>query len=252
MRLQLRQIEVRSGPTLQLLTGVVEHHQPEIEQRRGHGCPVDLVMALDEMPAARTDQQRRRLVVQPVALLAGVQLDRSPHRIVHVALPLTHVVPGRRVRILEVRHEHLRARVERVDHHLPLDRPGDLDPPVLQIGRRRRDRELLRRPHKPQLRPPPRLPRRQQTLSLRIQLTMQPLDERRAPPATARRPLDATLSRSCGTELPRRRPAFRRPHVRRLQSSSPGRRLRSPRPSRSRTSREGAIRPVRETGSGPG
>src|SRR6185436_14218113 len=41
-----------------------------------------------------------------------------------------------RERVLEVRHEDVRARIERVDHHLPLDRPGDLDVALLQIGGR--------------------------------------------------------------------------------------------------------------------
>ncbi len=49
------------------------------------------------------------------------------------------VVPGRRVRVLEVRHEDAGAGVERVDDHLALDRAGDLDAPVLQVGRDRGD-----------------------------------------------------------------------------------------------------------------
>ena len=46
--------------------------------------------------------------------------------------------PGRRVRVLEIGHEHFRAGVERVDHHLAIGRPGDLDAAVLQIRRDRR------------------------------------------------------------------------------------------------------------------
>src|SRR5205814_8152467 len=41
--------------------------------------------------------------------------------------------PGGRVRALEVRHEHAPPGVEGIDHHLAIRRPGDLDPPVLQI-----------------------------------------------------------------------------------------------------------------------
>ena len=43
------------------------------------------------------------------------------------------------VGVLEVGHEHLRARVQRVDDHLAVDRAGDLDAAVQQVGGDRRD-----------------------------------------------------------------------------------------------------------------
>ena len=49
------------------------------------------------------------------------------------------VAPRRRERVLEVGHEDVRARVERVDHHLALDRTGDLDEPPGEIPRDGRD-----------------------------------------------------------------------------------------------------------------
>ena len=49
--------------------------------------------------------------------------------------PVDEVVPGRRGRVLEVRHEDVRARVERVDDHLAVDRPGDLDAAIEEVGR---------------------------------------------------------------------------------------------------------------------
>ena len=70
------------------------------------------------------------LVVQLVDLLALLEPDRPVDRLGEVPLPVDHVLPGRRVRVLEVGHEDLRARVERVDHHLPVGRAGDLDAPV--------------------------------------------------------------------------------------------------------------------------
>jgi hypothetical protein len=57
---------------------------------------------------------------------------------------LDDVFPRRRVRVLEVGHEDLRPGVERVDHHLAVDRPRDLAPPVDEIGRRRRDVPVAR------------------------------------------------------------------------------------------------------------
>ena len=56
---------------------------------------------------------------------------------IRLTWPATHVVPGGGVGVLEVGHEDPRARVEGVDHHLALDRAGDLDPAVLEVGRRR-------------------------------------------------------------------------------------------------------------------
>ena len=55
---------------------------------------------------------------------------------VRFACPDDHVRARRRVRVLEVRHEPLRARVQRVDDHLARRRPGDLHAPV-QVGRMR-------------------------------------------------------------------------------------------------------------------
>jgi hypothetical protein len=118
---------------------VAEEVEAEVEQRCGRGGAVDLEVALLEMPAARTHEQPRDLVVQLVVLLARVQRDRAVERVREVALPLDAVLPGRRVGVLEVRHEHPRARVERVDHHLPVDRPGDLNPTVGDLVGERRD-----------------------------------------------------------------------------------------------------------------
>ena len=87
-------------------------------------------MALDEVPAAWPHEEHRNLVVQPVVLVAGVELDRPVEGVGEVALAVDAVLPGRRVRILEVGHEDPGARVERVDHHLPVDRAGDLHPAV--------------------------------------------------------------------------------------------------------------------------
>src|SRR6202044_3898835 len=87
-----------------------------------------------QMPATRPHDQGRELLMWPQAvdLLVRRQLDRSAHRVGEVDLTLDHVGPSRGVRVLEVGHEHLRARVERVDHHLALDWASDLDPPVAQ------------------------------------------------------------------------------------------------------------------------
>ena len=135
--LELRQVEVRPGPGLQLPLGRVEHVEAEVEETCGHRLAVDGDVLLAEVPAARADEQRRDLVVQPVLLLAGVERDRPLDGIDQVRLALDAVRPRGRVRVLEVGHEDLRARVERVDHHLAVDGPRDLDATILEVGRRR-------------------------------------------------------------------------------------------------------------------
>jgi hypothetical protein len=140
--LELRQVEVRPRLAVELLPCVVEDREPEVEERRRDRLAVEQHVPLGQMPPARAHDERRRLIVQPVALLARVELDRPPDRVTQVPLALDAVLPGRRARVLEIGHEHARARVEGVDHHLAVDRARDLDPPVAQVGRRRRDLPL--------------------------------------------------------------------------------------------------------------
>ena len=58
-------------------------------------------------------------------------------RVDQVHVPLDLVAPGRGVRVLEVGHEALGARVERVDDELAVGRPGDLDAAVGVVAARR-------------------------------------------------------------------------------------------------------------------
>ena len=134
VRLELREVEV--PPVARV---VPEEVEAEVEQRPGHRGAVDLEVALLEMPAARADEEHGDLVVQRVLLLARVERDRPLERIREVPLAGDAVLPGGGVRVLEVGHEDLRARVERVDHHLAVDRAGDLDATVGDLVRERRD-----------------------------------------------------------------------------------------------------------------
>ncbi len=136
--LHLRQVEVRTAALVEQPARVVEHVQAEVHERACRRLAVHAQVLLREMPAARAHQQRGHLVVQAVLAAVGArELDRALDRVGEVHVALDHVAPGRRVRVLEVRHEAARARVERVDHHLALGRAGDLHAPVLQVGRRR-------------------------------------------------------------------------------------------------------------------
>jgi hypothetical protein len=92
------------------------------------------------VPAARAHEQRRHLVAQPVlAPVVAGELDRAGDRVGEVDLTLHDVAPRRRERVLEVGHEAARPRVERVDDHLAIDGPGDLDAAIAVVGGRRGD-----------------------------------------------------------------------------------------------------------------
>jgi hypothetical protein len=118
----------------------VKQKEPEIEQRRRHGLFVDEKMPFAEVQPARPHDERRRLRIERVRLAVdGVDVvDRPRHGINQIALTGNDVRPCRRGRILEVRHEHLCARIERVDDHLAVHGAGNLDAAVAQIARGRR------------------------------------------------------------------------------------------------------------------
>ncbi len=117
----------------------------------------------------------------------GFERDAPPHGVAQIELPFDAVRPGRRVRVFEVRHEDVRARVQRVDDHLAIDGAGDLDTPIAQVVRNRRDGPLaladlarLRQKVRQLARVEPRLarfPRRQQLQPARIEFFLQRGDE---------------------------------------------------------------------------
>ena len=108
--------------------------QREIENRAGYRLAVDQHVLFDEVPAARAHEQRRDLLVEAVRFaFRSREFDGAADRVAQVDLAFDHVVPGRGIRVLEVRHEDIRARVERIDHHLAVGRAGDFDAAVLQV-----------------------------------------------------------------------------------------------------------------------
>ena len=140
MALELGQIEVRPGAAVEELARVVEHEEREVDERAGRRRPVDDHVPLGQMQTAGPHHQRGdpRMELVVLAGLGVVEGDHPPHRVTKVHLPGHQILPGRRGGILEVRHEHVGARVERVDDHLAIDGTGDLDRAFQEIAGSRR------------------------------------------------------------------------------------------------------------------
>src|SRR5206468_2910778 len=138
MALHLRQVEVRAGPAGSKLLRVVEEVEPEVHQAPRDRYAVDDHVLLRQVPTTGPNQKGRGLPVQTVFLSFGTrELQGPPHRVEQVQLALDDVPPRGRVRVLEIGHEHLGARVQGIDHHLPIGRPGDLDLSIVQVRGKR-------------------------------------------------------------------------------------------------------------------
>ena len=133
MVLQLGEVEVRTGATVQGLTGGVEEDQAEVDEAGCRRSTVDLDVLLREVPAPRADDQGGRFVVQRVALAVAAQGEFPPDGVTDVDQALHHVVPRGGAGVLKVSHEDFGPRVQGIDHHLAVGRAGDLDPPVQQV-----------------------------------------------------------------------------------------------------------------------
>ena len=93
--LELRQVVVRARTALEQHCGVVEAREAEVEEARRHGLAVDQHVALLQVPATRTHNERCRLLAEAVALLRRFERDRSPGGVDHVPLAVDDVLPGR-------------------------------------------------------------------------------------------------------------------------------------------------------------
>ena len=106
--LELGQVEVGSGAPVQQSLGVVEEVEPEVEERAGDRLPVDRDVPLVQVPATGTDHKRGGVLVQIVLLaLRALVIDDPADGVADVDLALDGCVPGRRVSVLEIGHEHL-------------------------------------------------------------------------------------------------------------------------------------------------
>jgi len=89
-----------------------------------------------QMPASRPRKQSCRIGPKLIALsLRTLELNGSTNCVPQIVLAFDVVIPGRRIRVFEVGHEHIGAGVQRVDDHLAIDRPGNFHAAVAQIPR---------------------------------------------------------------------------------------------------------------------
>src|SRR5579863_1148083 len=96
------------------------------------------------MPAAGADQQRGGLVIQLVTLAFGAGIFDGPvHRVAQIDVAIEVVRPGGRIGVFEISHENVRAAVEGVDDHFPVDRPGDFYAAIHQVLRNGSDAPFL-------------------------------------------------------------------------------------------------------------
>ena len=139
MAFHLRQVVERASAPGDLLLGVVEEHQAEVENAAGHALTVNQHVLLVQMPTARANLQRGNLVVQLVFLAHLVDVaDLAADGVLQIDLTLNLVKPVGAVGILKVGHVGISARVVGVDDHLGFDRAGDFGAAALQrLGQRR-------------------------------------------------------------------------------------------------------------------
>ena len=91
-----------------------------------------------QVPSSRPHKQRCR--IRPNLILLSLWTlvpNRSPNRVPQIVLAFNIVIPGRRIRVLEVGHENVGSRVQRVDDHLAIDWPGNFHAAIAQIPRYR-------------------------------------------------------------------------------------------------------------------
>ncbi len=119
----------------------MEEVKAEVEDGPGHGLAIDEDVLFDEVPAAWTHKEDGNLVVELVLLLRGgvSEGNRAADGVAQVELAFEEIVPQRRAGIFKVGHEDLGAGVEGVDDHFAIDRAGDLDAAIHEVGGQRSD-----------------------------------------------------------------------------------------------------------------
>ncbi len=98
-------------------------------------------MGFVEVKPARANDEHGGIVAHAVAFAGRgiIEGERAAPAIDEVGLAVDQRIERRRGGILEIGHEHARARIERIDDHLGVGRAGDFDAAVGKVGGRGRD-----------------------------------------------------------------------------------------------------------------
>ena len=92
-------------------------------------------MLLCEVKASGSDEEDREFLPKPVLASIRTQVSDGPvDCISKVNLTLQGPLPCWRVGVFEIRHVNIRTRIETINHHLPVDRACDFDPPLAKVG----------------------------------------------------------------------------------------------------------------------
>src|SRR5260370_12066363 len=138
--LHLRQVKIRASALAQQGRGIVKKEQAKIKQRRRDRLPLHQKVLFVQVPSSWPNKQSCRIGSKLILLsLRTLVLNRSSNRIAQIVLAVNIVTPGRRIRVLEVGHEHIGPRVQRIDDHLAIDRPGNFHAAIAQVPRYRGD-----------------------------------------------------------------------------------------------------------------
>src|SRR5208282_31492 len=134
--LELRKIQIGSGPPPPEFLGVAKKEETRVEEARGNRMVFYLEMPFLEMPAPGADHECGDLRVESVLLaFRGSEPDLPTDRIVNIRLSEYGAHPRRGMGIFEVGHENTSPRIEGVDDHLPVHRASDLNPAICEVGR---------------------------------------------------------------------------------------------------------------------
>ena len=133
--LHLRQVEVGGGTSGDELASIMEKVEAKVDQHTRHGATINLEIDLIQMISPGTDKEDCGLLIEPIVLLGSLKADCSPHGVPQVNLAVNDIGPGGRGGVLQVGHEDPGSGVQGVNDHLPIRRPGDLNPAIHQVGR---------------------------------------------------------------------------------------------------------------------
>src|SRR5262249_40365071 len=103
------------------------------------GLAINQHVLFGKVPATRSNDQCRRLLIQSISLALGAgEAKRASVGFKQIELAFERAFPGWRMGVLEVGHVTLGAAIERINYHLLIDWPGDFDPAATKIRRNRR------------------------------------------------------------------------------------------------------------------